>query len=234
MKHGVTYGPSPPASKPSPSLIAPFTLAPDRFTATVPAALPFWRYVPDAPGPVPLVLFLHGAAERGTDLDGVLRHGLPARLAAGWRPGFAVVAPQCPPDRWWDPDPLAALLDHALATLPVDPARVYLTGLSMGGFGAWGLATRYPDRFAALAPVCGGGSPYFAGMLVDLPTWAFHGALDPVVPLRHSVEMVEAVRACGGAPRLTVYDDLAHDAWTRAYADPALYEWMLTQRRAGP
>jgi len=193
-----------------------------------------WAYLPDGEGLRPLVLFLHGAGERGADLNAVLRHGLPRRIADGWRPPFAMLAPQCPADRWWDPDPLARLLDAALARLPVDPARVYLTGLSMGGFGAWALATRYPERFAALVPVCGGGLPFFASRLRDVPVWAFHGARDEVVPLHYTTDMVEAVRCAGGEARLSVYPEAGHDAWTAAYDDEALWAWMLAQQRRPP
>lgn len=191
-----------------------------------------WAYVPGG-GPHPLVLFLHGAGERGDDLDAVLRHGPPRRIAEGWRPPFAVLAPQCPADRWWDPDPLVHLLDDVRARFPLDPARVYLTGISTGGFGAWALAMRAPERFAALVPICGGGMPFFAHRLRDVPVWAFHGARDPIVPLHYTTDMVEAVRAAGGDARLTVYPDAAHDAWTPAYADDALWTWMCAQTR-GP
>ena len=199
-------------------------------------ALPYWRYAPsELPGRVPLVLFLHGAGERGHDGDAVKRHGLPRVLET--RNPFAepvlVLAPQCPEESWWtlELDALEALLDHALATEPVDSDRVYLTGLSMGGHGSWHLAQKCPKRFAALVPICGGGHTPLASRLTRLPIWAFHGAHDEVVPLSESQAMVEAVRRAGGNARLTVYEDLAHNAWSRAYDTPELYRWLLEQRR---
>jgi predicted peptidase len=205
-------------------------------TLTKQVTLPYLRYAPsELPGRVPLVLFLHGAGERGHDVDAVRRHGLPKVLET--RNPFAepvvVVAPQCPPDSWWtlELDALEALLDHALATEAIDPDRVYLTGLSMGGHGSWHLAQKCPERFAALVPICGGGHTPLAPRLARLPIWAFHGAHDEVVPLSESQTMVDAVNRAGGKARLTVYDDLGHNAWSRAYDTPALYSWLLEQRR---
>ncbi len=186
----------------------------------------------------PLILFLHGAGERGSRLEDLKEHGL-VRVAVR-NPGlpFVVLAPQCPPDSLWDDhlDDVSALLDRTTASLNVDPDRVYLTGLSLGGYGAWYLACLQPKRFAALAPICGGGVtlrgfPARAAALAHLPIWAFHGALDPVVPVRESEVMVDAVRQAGGDAKLTVYSGAAHDAWTQAYNDPHLYEWFLKQRR---
>ena len=150
------------------------------------------------------------------------------------------VSPQCPAGRYWTElvEPLEALAEHALATLPVDPDRFYLTGISMGGFGTWHLAVRRPDLVAAAVPVCGGGQrsagfPAMVAALRDVPVWAFHGALDRVVPARESQVLVDELRRRGGIVRFTLYPDLAHDSWTRTYADPELYAWMLQQRRAG-
>ena len=122
----------------------------------------------------------------------------------------------------------------------VDPNRVYLTGLSMGGFGAWSLAQEYPERFAAVVPICGGGTAIRASMYGDspkgralraLPFWAFHGANDPVVDQSNSLRMVEALRDFGCAVKYTVYPDVGHDAWVRAYNDDALYTWLLAHAR---
>lgn len=179
----------------------------------------------------PLILFLHGVHERGDDLDLVRRHG-PLRTAAkstGFP--FAVVAPQCPSGQYWSPPRLGVLLDQVLAEHPLDPDRVYLTGLSMGGHAAWSLAVDQPHRFAAVAPICGHGDPRRAGRMRRLPIWAFHGEADPVVPLAASRAMVDAVRRCGGEARLTVYRGAGHDAWTRAYRDADLYGWFLAHRR---
>lgn len=192
-------------------------------------------HVPDPrpTGPLPLVLMLHGAGERGADLSILARHGLVRDLTEGAALPFAVVAPQCPPERWWNVEALLAVLDAALGETGTDPARVAVTGYSMGGYGAWALATRAPERLAACVPVCGGGHPFFAHRLVGVPIRAYHGALDAVVPLRASVEMVDAVNAAGGAATLTVYPDVAHDSWTPAYADPGLYAWLGERLGAG-
>ena len=109
--------------------------------------------------------------------------------------------------------------------------RIYVTGLSMGGYGTWDLATRYPNRFAAIAPICGGGEPARACTVKHLPVWAFHGAKDEVVPLEQSQAMIDALAACDGNARLTVYPDADHDAWTQTYDNPELYDWFLSHRR---
>lgn len=183
----------------------------------------------------PLVLFLHGAGERGDDLELVKKHGPPKLVAAGQTFPFLLVAPQCPADDWWDSSrqilALRTLLDDVLATHRVDRDRVYVTGLSMGGFGTWRLAAEYPEMFAAIVPICGGGPWYRAGSLKGIPAWVFHGAADPVVPLRDSEVMVDALRRAGAQPRFTVYPNLGHDAWTVTYENAEVYEWLLQQRR---
>jgi len=199
------------------------------------ATLRYLLYRPQGDGPTPLVLFLHGAGERGSDLERVKAHGLPKVLKT--RDPFPepalVVAPQCPVGSWWTLElgALSTLLDTLLETHPVDRTRVYLTGLSMGGYGAWRLALQTPERFAALAPVCGGGIPPLAHKLKGLPIWAFHGAEDTVVPLSESERIVAAVNRAGGNAKLTVYEGVQHDSWTPAYNTPELYTWMFAQRR---
>lgn len=185
----------------------------------------------------PLVLFLHGAGERGENVRDVARIGLPRLVADGRDVPFVLVAPQCPPDAWWDAAALLKLVDEIQRTHKIDPDRVYVTGLSMGGFGTWELAVRAPDRFAAFAPICGGGEPLRIARWPErargLKVWAFHGAKDDVVPLERSAEMVDALRAAGNADaKLTVYADVGHDSWNRAYDDPKLFRWLLSQRRA--
>jgi predicted peptidase len=197
------------------------------------APLPYLLFEPGSAQPAPLVLFLHGAGERGQDLGLVATQGLPAVLLkqSPFPEPVRVIAPQCPADSWWTLE-LAALrdlLDNALARYPSD--RIYLTGLSMGGYGSWHLAQQHPERFAALVPICGGGIRPLAGRLKGLPIWAFHGDQDEVVPLSVSQEMVEAVNAAGGSARLTVYSGVGHDSWSRAYAEPELYRWLLSHRQ---
>jgi predicted peptidase len=179
----------------------------------------------------PLVLFLHGAGERGDDLELVKKHGPPKLIGEGKDFPFIVVSPQCPKDVWWEPIELSALLDQVIKTHKVDQDRIYVTGLSMGGFGTWRLAAFTPDRFAAIAPICGGGEKYWARRFPQLPTWAFHGAKDKGVPLERSQEMVDAMKEKGGAPKLTVYPEAEHDSWTETYNNPAFYEWLLAQKR---
>lgn len=195
-------------------------------------------YDPDKASRWPLILFLHGAGERGNDLQLLRKHGIPRVVEEQQDLPFIALTPQCPADTWWSDhlEALDQLIGEIMSTHPVDPARVYLTGLSMGGYGAWHLAMTYPRRFAALVPICGGGaclSPFAErlGALQDVPTWVFHGAQDPVVPLRESEVMVEMLRARGGDVRFTIYPDAVHDSWTRTYSNPELYDWLLRQRR---
>ena len=186
----------------------------------------------------PLILFLHGSGERGDDLEMLKRNGVPRVVEENPSFPFVAVSPQCPPGGRWHLylKTLGALLDDIAARYAVDPRRICLTGLSMGGYGTWHLAARYPDRFAAIAPVCGGGLaslgfPEKARALRDVPVWAFHGALDTNVPAAETQRLVDVLRDAGGDARLTIYPDAGHDSWTRTYADPALYEWFLSKRR---
>ena len=179
----------------------------------------------------PLMMFLHGAGERGNDLRPVKIHGPPKLVEQRGDFPFVLVSPQCPPGRWWSPEVLSALLDEILHDYSIDEDRVYLTGLSMGGFGTWRLAIEHPDRFAAIAPVCGGGTPYVLDRIKHIPTWVFHGAKDGVVPLSESQRMVDALEACGGNVKFTVYPEAEHDSWTETYDNPELYEWFLSHRR---
>jgi predicted peptidase len=179
-----------------------------------------------------LMLFLHGAGERGDDLALVKRHGPPQLIEAGKQFPLIVVSPQCPSRRWWEPSELAALLDEIVEKYKVDQDRVYVTGLSMGAFGTWSLAAYQPKRFAAIVPICGGGEPTVVKLVAQaVPTWAFHGAKDPLVPLERSEKMVEAVKKSGCEVKFTVYPEAGHDAWTETYSNPQLYEWLLQQKR---
>ena len=194
-----------------------------------------WMPPADAERPAsgwPLVIFLHGSGERGDDLAQVKAHGLPELAAAGQSFPFVLVAPQVPSDRAWDSDALEALRADLVARLPIDADRVLMTGMSMGGYGTWNYAVDYPDRLAGIAPVCGIGDSDRAERLRGVPVWAFHGALDDSVPIAGDQEMVDTLRAAGGNVRFTVYPDVGHDAWDRAYADKDLYEWLLAQKRS--
>ena len=183
----------------------------------------------------PLMLFLHGAGERGDDINRVKVHGPPKLIEKGQNFPFIIVSPQCPKNQRWDEGMLTVLLDHVCKEYRVDASRLYLTGLSMGGYGSWSLGMALCDRFAAIAPICGGGSfidVYNASgakgkYLRSLGVWAFHGVKDTVVPLSESEKMVEALREFGHpAPELTVYPDARHDSWTKTYDNPELYQWF--------
>jgi predicted peptidase len=155
---------------------------------------------------------------------------------------FIIVAPQCPEGRRWENESLLHLLEHVTQQHAVDASRVYLTGLSMGGYGTWKLGLVHPEKFAAIVPICGGGE-FIDALLVSrekpaalksLPVWAFHGAKDPVVPLAESERMVNTLKKLGVQDvKLTVYPEANHNSWTETYNNPELYEWLLKQRRAG-
>ena len=180
----------------------------------------------------PLLLFLHGAGERGVDLEQVKVHGPPKMIAQGRDFPFVVISPQCPEDMWWSIDALHALLDEVVETHRIDKSRIYVTGLSMGGYGSWGLAYTYPETFAAVVPICGGGEPEKAPLMKEIPTWVFHGAKDEIVPLVRSQEMVDALEEAGGNVRFTVYPEAGHvGAWENAYGDPELCEWLEEQKK---
>lgn len=182
----------------------------------------------------PLMIFLHGSGERGSDISKVKIHGPPKVADRNPDFPFILISPLLPAEQDWDIAKLDAILAEALATLPVDRSRVYLTGLSRGGHATWRWASAQPDKFAAIAPVAGRGDPTSACRLTAKPVWAFHGDRDDVVVPEGSFAMVRAIRACGGSPRLTIYPDLGHNAWDPAYDDPALYLWLLSQRIREP
>ena len=182
--------------------------------------------------PFPLILFLHGAGETGKDLKLVKKHGPPKIVEKKKDVAFIVVSPQAPV-RGWKTKQLLALLDDVESKYRVDKDRVYLTGLSMGGYGTWALAAAAPERFAAIAPICGGGNPSTAEKLKGLPIWVFHGAKDPAVPLKRSEDMVAALKKAGHEVKFTVYPNAGHDSWTETYNNPKLYEWFLEHKRRG-
>lgn len=179
----------------------------------------------------PLLIFLHGSGEAGDDLEKVKVHGPPEFV--GSRPDFPfiVASPQSSSDRDFDPVALNLMLDELLARLPIDKDRVYLTGLSLGGMWSYGWASLNPERFAAIAPVCGSWKTADACKLKNVPVWAFHGAKDDAVPIEGDQAMIAAINACGGNAKLSVYPDVGHNVWDPAYAEPQLYEWLLRQHR---
>ncbi len=203
---------------------------------TVKVKLNYLLYLPEgyekSDKPRPLVLFLHGAGESGSDLAKVNKHGLPKVGANGKSFPCILVSPQSP-GRGWNAETLGALLDDVEKNYRVDKDREYLTGLSMGGYGTWALATAQPNRFAAIAPICGGGNPKEAAKLKAVPIWVFHGAKDPTVPLARSQEMVDALKEAGGDVKFTIYPDALHDSWTVTYDNPEFYSWLLSHSKGG-
>jgi len=212
----------------------------------------------------PLLLFLHGSGEQGStveDLERLKAQGLPKLVVEqpdfdALTERFMVLSPQCPGWYWKARfDALDALLEEIQETYAVDPQHIYLTGISMGGFGAWQYGLQHPRRFAALVPIAGGygyavetvyvGGGYSEVALTldpeppahlcdleQMPVWVFHGAQDTGIPHEQTADvLVEALQACGGKVRYTLYPDTGHDAWTETYDDPAFYAWLLEQRR---
>lgn len=179
----------------------------------------------------PLLIFLHGAGERGKDLEKVKLHGPPKLIESGTSFPFIVLSPQCPEGTWWEVDRLIQLFETIIQKYYIDHERIYLTGLSMGGFGTWAWAIEQPETFAAIAPICGGGDTSRVCVLKDLPVWVFHGRKDKVVPVERSESMVKALKECDGKVKLTIYPEATHDSWTETYNNPELYKWFLKHRK---
>lgn len=184
----------------------------------------------------PLVLFLHGAGERGSDIDLAAVHGPPMLADAGREFPFVLVTPQCAESSQWvaEVSTLSTLLDEVVAAHRIDPARISVTGLSMGGFGTWSLAVRYPERFAAIAPICGGLWMQSAAPVRSLPVWAFHGDADDVVPISATEQIATELQSLDADVRFTRYAGVGHDSWTETYANPEFYDWLLSHRRVDP
>ncbi|MDY7395463.1 prolyl oligopeptidase family serine peptidase [Aureibaculum sp. 2210JD6-5] len=178
----------------------------------------------------PLLIFLHGAGERGSDLEKIKVHGPPMLVEQGKQFPFIILSPQA--KRGWDEDLLYELIrDFIDNNKRVDTDRIYLTGLSMGGYGTWKLAQKHPEMFAAIVPICGGGNPEDVWKLRHMPVWCFHGKLDGIVPLSASETMVEALKKVNDNVKFTVYPETYHDSWIQAYNDPKLYDWLLQQKK---
>ena len=198
----------------------------------------------------PLVLFLHGAGERGTDNTAQLKHGVNAILDDAEKLGQPIflIAPQCPPARWWSPASLEigqlteadkpnALVDAVLdltkdtaKKFPVDSKRFYVTGISMGGFATWDVLGRVPKRIAAAIPICGGGDPELVKRYENIPIWTFHGEADSVVPVKTTQIMVSALEKAGGKPKVTYYPGVDHNSWTQTYDNVEVIRWLFEQR----
>ena len=189
-------------------------------------------YAGDTTQKWPLLIFLHGSGERGSDIEKVKINGVPKLLAKGKKLPFIVVSPQAKEDEdGWETDHLFHLLQYIKTAYRVDPDRIYLTGLSMGGFGTWALALNHPEEFAAIIPVCGGGDTSKAWRLRNTAVWCFHGALDNVVPLAKDEQMINALRKYNPRVQFTVYPDMYHNSWERAYENDSIYSWLLSQKK---
>ena len=231
----------------------------DRFEARTYAddagnKLPYRLFKPksyDAKQKYPLVLFLHGAGERGADNVAQLKHGMNDFSGEAVQAKFPcfIVAPQCPAgDRWVDvdwgadkhdmpakPSPPIRLTLRAIEGLQkefsIDAQRLYITGLSMGGYGTWDAIQRHPELFAAAVPICGGGDPRYAEKIKNVPIWAFHGDKDTAVKVERSRDMIAAIKAAGGMPKYTENPGVGHDSWTATYKDAEMYKWLFAQSR---
>ncbi|NKB70376.1 MAG: prolyl oligopeptidase family serine peptidase [Candidatus Latescibacteria bacterium] len=195
-------------------------------------------YDPEGAEQWPLIFFHHGSGENGDNIERVKVHGPPRIVEEDADFPFVVLAPQIPSDPPWEAIVNGAwmgLLDQVQATHAIDADRVYLTGLSQGGFISWLLGVQFPERFAAVVPIAGGldVEDEVACRLQGVPVWAFHGDRDAAVPPSASQVLVDALEECGGNIRFTLYEGVGHvGAWQRAYGDPGLYDWLLQQSLA--
>jgi len=183
----------------------------------------------------PLLVFLHGAGERGTDNTAQMRHGVAEFAKEANRKKYPcfLIAPQCPAKRGWGEysKTVASLVESLCKEFSIDKKRIYLTGLSMGGYGTWTLLAQRPDLFAAGIPICGGGNEKQAETLAKIPIWAFHGDKDTLVRPERSRTMIEAIKKAGGKPRYTEYPGVGHDSWTQTYRDPKVIAWLFEQTK---
>ena len=184
----------------------------------------------------PLILFLHGAGETGTDGEKQAKTGLGPAIKKNEQsfPCFAIF-PQSQQRNWRagskDADRALAILGEVQKEYKIDSKRLYLTGLSMGGYGTWSVAVAHPEKWAAIVPICGGGNPEKADVIKKIPCWCFHGDADTAVPVQRSRDMVSALKMAGGTPKYDEYPGVGHNSWDKAYATPELLEWLLKQHR---
>ncbi len=181
----------------------------------------------------PLLLFLHGGGESGDSLSTIKSNGPPKLIVQGKQFPFLILAPQNPyKKKWWNTRAVAQLLDTIVENNRVDKNRVYLTGLSRGGSAAWEMAVQYPDKFAAMAVVCGMTPlPYANWIDKDLPIWVFHGDQDKSIPISESVNMVDKLKAMGYDVKFTIYEGVGHNSWENTYTNEELYSWFVKQRK---
>ncbi|MDZ7605746.1 MAG: PHB depolymerase family esterase [Cyclobacteriaceae bacterium] len=181
---------------------------------------------------LPLLLFLHGGGESGNNIELVKRHGPPQLVDHGMQFPFYILSPQNQETtRFWDESIVICLLDSIINTYPIDTARIYIAGISRGAYGAWRLVIQYSDKFAALIAISGSAPSPYAKWIGQLPIWAFHGIDDPVIPVSETKQMVKSLKKCGYNPKMTLYKKTGHDAWTRTFSNPEVFEWMLRQKK---
>lgn len=179
----------------------------------------------------PLLLFLHGSGERGNDLSLLKSYGPPGIVEKHKDLPFIIVSPQCAYDDYWKSDLLNNFLNEVINDHHVDKNRIYLSGVSMGAYGAFDLAMHHPEMFAAIIPICGGGNMDLLYKIKNIPTWIFHGAKDNIVPVTESIHIVEKLRSLGSDVKLTIYPNAAHDSWTETFDNPEIYDWLLEQHK---
>lgn len=204
----------------------------------IPVKVDYVLYTPDgykdSKDDFPLIVFLHGAGERGEDLSMVSVNGPLQYIKEGNKIDAVILAPQCPEGVYWQPHEVAALVKKVIEEQRIDENRVYLTGLSMGGYGVWATGGEYPELFAAMAPVCGAiYRPIYRNVsnIIEMPIWVFHGALDDVVSPENSNKMVRTLKEAGSKVKYTIYPLANHNSWTETYNNPELYKWMLAQKK---
>ena len=246
-----------PVATPSPAVDPEDVFEPRVFKNASGATIPYRLLKPldfdasDNQKKYPLVLFLHGAGERGVDNSLQFFHGGPVMASMEFRRRYLafVVVPQCPAEKRWvevpwegeshtmlpEPSESLALTYELLASLrqefPIDADRIYGVGLSMGAFGVWDILQRNPELLAAAAPICGGGDPAYAPRFKSTPVWAFHGDADTTVKVNRSREMVKALTAAGGRLIYTEYEGVGHDSWTATFENRLMWDWLFAQRR---
>lgn len=179
----------------------------------------------------PLVLFLHGSGESGMNIEKVKAHGPPQQADQGRKFPFVLVSPQSEVPNGWDIEKLYRLLLNIKKNYRIDDDRVYLTGLSMGGFGTWALAMKHPEEFAAIAPICGGGDTADAWKVRNIPVWCFHGANDNTVPPISSINLVNATKRYNPNVNFTLYANTNHNSWDTTYNNDSVYKWLLVQKK---
>ncbi len=179
----------------------------------------------------PLIIYLHGSSCKGNNLEKLKKYGPPFYLERGMQVDAIVISPQCPSNKNWTVGSwFESFYKELKSKYNIDPSRVYLTGMSLGGFGTWDLASRYPDIFAAIVPLCGGGRTNMAETMKDIPTWVFHGDLDKTVRISRSEEMVNAMKNLGSNPKFSILKGQGHGI-QKVYSDQTVYEWLFSHQK---